>query len=99
MNNTKWEEIRLAMCEYPKTVMWRIKNINNAFISAWDGEWYYHFQEGGYDTIEWLEVKFDNELMKKDIVSILQKIHVAGEVLKDSIKVYGYVNDKYIDYI
>lgn len=99
MNNTKWEEIRSAMHDYPLSIQWRVKNIDNGHVSNWDAEWCYHFRLGGYDTIEWLEVKAYNEEMKIDIINILRKIHVAGEVLKDSIKVYGYKMDDFIDYI
>lgn len=68
MNNTKWNEIRLAMYSYPKTVRWRVKNINNGYLSNWDAEWFYHFAEGGFDTIEWLEINVDNEIMKQDVI-------------------------------
>ena len=99
MNNTKWEEIRLAMYEYPLTALWRIKNIDSGYLSNWDGEWFYHFRAEGYETIEWLEIKIDNEVIKNEVESILRKIHVSGKVLKDSIKVYGYSKDELIEYI
>jgi len=98
MNNTKWEEIRLAMFEYPISVQWRVKNIDNGYISNWDGDWFYHFRLDGYDTIEWLEIKVNNDEVKNDIVRILRKIHVPGEVFKDHIKIYGYKKDGFIDY-
>ena len=98
MNNTKWEEIRLAMYEYPISVQWRVKNIDNGYISNWDGDWFYHFRLDGYDTIEWLEIKVNNDEIKNDIVRILRKIHVPGEVFKDHIKIYGYKKDGFIDY-
>lgn len=99
MNDTKWKEIRTAMYNYPLTVQWRVKNIESGYLSNWDSEWFYHFAEGGYDTIEWLEIKVDNEQMKNDIINILRKIHVPGEILKGSIKIYGYIKDGFIDYI
>lgn len=99
MNNTKWEEIRLAMNEYSVTAKWRVKNIDNRYLSNWDGDWFHHLKLGGYDTIEWLEIKADNEEMKNEVVNILRKIHVPGEVLKNSIKIYGYKKDGSIDYI
>ncbi|GAA0076942.1 hypothetical protein UT300005_13200 [Clostridium sp. CTA-5] len=99
MNNTKWKEIRLAMYQYHETIMWRVKNIDNGYLSNWDGEWFYHFKLMGYDTIEWLEIKVDNEEMKNKIVNILRKIHVPGEILNNSIKVYGYKKDEFINYI
>lgn len=37
--------------------------------------------------------------MKNEIINILQKVHVPGEVLNDSIKIYGYIKDGFIDYI
>lgn len=98
MNNTKWEEIRLAMYSYPKTIFWRVKNIDSGYVSNWDGEWFYHFRIGGYESIEWLEIKVDTEEIKNDVLDILRKIHVAGEVLKDSIKICGYNKDGAIDY-
>lgn len=99
MNNTKWNEISLTMYSYPITVQWRVKNVDNEYISNWDGEWLYHFKLDGYNTIEWLEIKVDNEDMKNGIANILRKIHVPGEVLKNSIKVYGYKKNGFIDYI
>ena len=99
MNNTKWEEIRLAMYNYPSPIKWRTKSSVSGYISNWDCEWYYHFRLGGYETIEWLEINADNDRIKDDIVNILRKIHVPGEVLKESIRVYGYKRDGFIGYI
>jgi len=47
MNNTKWSEIRLAMYNYPQTERWRVKNINNGYLSNWDAECVYPLAEGG----------------------------------------------------
>ncbi len=99
MNNTKWEEIRMAMYDYPHTVRWRTKCVDNGYISNWDAEWYYHFQLGGYTSIEWLEIKVENSHMKSEIVNILKNIHVPGEVLENSIKVFGYKSNGFVDYI
>lgn len=99
MNNTKWEEIRLAMYEYPATTKWRLKNIDNGYLSNWDSEWFYHFRLEGYNTIEWLEIEVDNEEMKNAVINVLRKIHVPGEILENSIKIYGYKKDEFIDYI
>lgn len=99
MNNTKWEEIRLAMYNYPVKTLWRVKNIDNGYLSNWDGEWFCHFKLGGYNTIEWLEIKVDNVAIKNEVINILRKIHVPGEIFENSIKVYGYKKDGFIDYI
>lgn len=73
MNNTKWEEIRVTMHKYPAATLWRVKNIDNNYLSNRDGDWFYHFKLGEYNTIEWLEIKVDNEEMKNEVVSILRK--------------------------
>lgn len=99
MNNTKWEEIRTAMVNYHTPVQWRVKSIDNGYVSDWDKEWFYHFKLGGYETIEWLEIKTGCKEVKNDIVDILRKIHVPGEVFEDHIKVYGYRKQGFIDYI
>lgn len=99
MNNTKWKEIRMAMDNYQGTVLWRIKNIDNGLLSNWDSEWVNHFQLREYNKIQWLEIKVNSKEMKNDIIHLLRKIHVPGEVLDDSIKIYGYTKDGFIDYI
>lgn len=99
MNNTKWEEIRLAMYNYPRTAKWRVKSIDSTYISNWDGDWFYHFKLGGYESIEWLEIESNNDELKNDIINILRKIHVPGEILNNSIKVYGYNKGEFIYYI
>lgn len=52
MNNTKWDEIRLSMYNSSISVRWRTKYSDSNFVSPWNGEWYYHFHEGGYTDIE-----------------------------------------------
>ncbi len=100
MNHTKWEEIRLAMYEYPNTRLWRTKDIETGYICPWEGDWYYHFEIGGYKNIEWLEIKAETNEIKNDILKILKHIHVAGEVFDDVIKVYGHVKiGNPIDYL
>ncbi|MEH7309221.1 DUF6678 family protein [Neobacillus drentensis] len=95
MNNTKWEEIREAMLDSPNVHQWRTKDIETGYICPWDGEWFYHFKIEGvvdsYKTIEWLEITAETEKMRKEVLEILQNIHVAGEVLDNAIRVYGYV--------
>ncbi|KIV73480.1 hypothetical protein SZ39_2005 [Bacillus mycoides] len=99
MNNTKWNEIRLAMYNYPLPIQWRTKDIKNSYICDWDSEWYYHFSIDNYKTIEWLEIKTENEEIKKDIIDLLKKIHVPGEILSNSVKIYGYKKNNSINYI
>ena len=100
MNDTKWEEIRTAMIEFPEPTFWRTKDIETGYISHWDRDWYYHFRTGGYNPIEWLEIKFENAKIKEELVNILRKIHVPGELSENRIRIYGYVKPgTFIDYI
>jgi len=97
MNNTKWNEIRLAMNDIPYTVKWRTKDLENGYISQWDADWFYHFMIGEYKTIEWLEIQFTSET-KDLIVNKLKEINVPAELLENSVKIYGY-KDCFIDYL
>lgn len=99
MNDTKWDEIRTAMYEYPASIKWRTKDIESGYISNWDKEWFYHLKNAGYKTIEWLEIEVDNEKIKDDFIKILEEIHVPGEVLQNSIIIYGYKNNEAVSYI
>ncbi|ANC77427.1 hypothetical protein ABE65_011685 [Fictibacillus phosphorivorans] len=91
MNNTKWHEIRLAMSSFPTSLQWRTKDIETAYISTWDSEWFYHFMIEGYKCIEWLEIKTETEIIKNEVLEILKSIHVPGKIFEDKIRVYGYV--------
>lgn len=94
MNNTKWEEIRIKMYNLSvclkTSIRWRTKDMQNQYISSWDSEWYYHFKNGGYEMIEWIEISTPNKLIKEAVLSELQKIHVPGEIQSEKIIVYGY---------
>ena len=80
MNNTKWEELRLAMYRIlPEPPQWRTKNIENDYVSDWDGEWYYHFQTGGYKTIKWVEIKVNSEEQRNKVLQSLKKSKCPSE--------------------
>jgi hypothetical protein len=72
MNDTKWEEIRLAMYYYPNNQLWRTKDIETGFVCTWDGDWFYHFKLGEYKYIEWLEIESETEEIRNDIIKILK---------------------------
>jgi hypothetical protein len=100
MNDTKWEEIRLTMYDYPSNRQWRTKDIEKGYICPWDGEWFYHFSIGGYKYIQWLEIKAETEGIRTDVLEKLKSINVPGEVFDDVIRVYGYVEiGKSVDYL
>jgi hypothetical protein len=91
MNNTKWDEIRLAMCSLTPSPEWRTKDFENGYISEWDKEWFYHFKMGGYEIIEWLEIRYTSPEQKEKIVMELSKIHVPLEVKEETLRIYGFV--------
>ncbi len=43
MNDTKWDELRLAMYELEPSPAYRTKCWENGYIPPWDGEWFHHF--------------------------------------------------------
>ena len=91
MNNTKWEEIRLRMYELGVlSPMWRVKNVENHHICEWDGDWFYHFRNGGYECIEWLEIATISPEQVAAVGEILQRICVPGEQLPGIFRIFGY---------
>ena len=91
MNNTKWDELRLPMYSLvalrPK---WRTKDIETGFIPEWDGEWFHHFRSGGYECIEWVEVKVTSPAQDDAVLQALRSIHVPGEKTEHGYRVFGY---------
>lgn len=100
MNNTKWKEVQESMHGLKESPKWRICCVTNGYISDWDGEWFYHFSEGGFEDIEWLEIKTANEEHAELVLSSLKSIHVPGIKTEYGYKVYGYVNEgEPVDYL
>ena len=91
MNNTKWEEIRLGMYELGElSPKWRTKDVENKHICDWDGEWFYHFRNGGYECIEWLEIATTSQEQAAVVGAVLQRVKVPGEQFGGIFRVYGY---------
>lgn len=101
MNNTKWRKLQMAMYNLESNrPKWRTRCTTNGYISNWDGEWYYHFSEGGFVDIEWVELKIENETQRKSVFELLQSIHLPGEETDKGFKIYGYINvGTSIDYL
>ena len=99
MNNTKWDEVRLAMYNLSSSPQWRTKDIESGYVSEWDREWFYHFREGGYEMIEWVEIRSEDAEHKSEIIKCLEKIRVPGEIEGRIIRVYGYAVDKAVNYL
>jgi hypothetical protein len=91
MNDTKWDELRLAMYSlgdlHPK---WRTKDVENGFIPEWDGEWFHHFRQGGYASIEWAEIRITSPEQDNLVRAALISIHVPGVKTGDGYRIYGY---------
>lgn len=100
MNNTKWEELRRAVCNLDGLhPAFRSKCWSNGFISEWDREWHFHFRLGGYEDIEWFEIRFDSEPQSKTMNAILAKVHVPVETIESGVRVYGYVQPgQFVEY-
>jgi hypothetical protein len=101
MSDTKWEEIRLAMYGLGRlSPAWRTRDVRTGYVSAWDGEWFYHFSEGGYDSIEWLEVRVVSQEQSTAVLEALTTIHVPGERIEGGFRIYGYVpTGKFVEYL
>ena len=101
MNDTKWNELRLAMYSLGNRVpRWRTLNLENGHLCPWDREWFYHFREGGYRAIEWVEIEVTSDEQRTEVLKVLREIHVPGEASDRGFTVYGYRrSDRPVDYI
>jgi hypothetical protein len=104
MNNTKWDELRKAMdalgsIRQDLSTVWRTRCWENGYTSSWDADWFYHFLQGSYECIEWVEIKLDSELKTQAVRSVLAQIHVPIENTTEGIRVYGYIKPgQYVEY-
>lgn len=92
MNDTKWDELRLAMYRLDTSPKWRTKMLGSGFVSTWDGEWFYHFKAGRYSDIEWVEIRVTSEVQKQEVLAELRRIHVPGHETEDGFRVYGHAS-------
>ncbi|WP_436190595.1 DUF6678 family protein [Pseudorhodoferax sp. LjRoot39] len=101
MNETKWNEVRLAMYQLGHlSPQCRTLNVETGYLSAWDGEWFHHFQVGGYKTIEWVEIKVSSRAQFEAVRDALETVHVPGEKTEHGFKVMGYArNGVAVDYL
>jgi hypothetical protein len=101
MNDTKWDELRLAMYELgASSPLWRTKTLGSGYVCEWDGEWFYHFRIGGYADIEWVEIKIASPPQKMNVLTALRRVHVPGHETGDGFRVYGYVKaDERLEYL
>ena len=91
MNNTKWEELRLGMYNLAElSPKWRTKDLATGYTCPWDGEWFYHFRTGGYESTEWVEIQITSPEQEQAVLEVLRQIHVPGEKTAVGFKVFGY---------
>ena len=101
MNNTKWEALRLVMYGLGNMrPLWRTKSLETGYVTKWDGEWFYHFKDGGYESIEWLEIDITSPEQDEVVSAALKAIHVPGHRTERGFRVFGYApNGVVLDYI
>ena len=92
LNNTKWDELRRALHDLPTKTRFRIKTLGHSYVSNWDGEWFYHFHEGGYSDIEWAEINLTPEEQSLVIRELAVKA-IPYELSEYGLKVFGYIDD------
>jgi hypothetical protein len=101
MNDTKWDELRLAMYGLERlSPRWRTLDVESGHLSKWDRDWYYHFRHGGYKSIQWVEIAIDSDEQRVAVLKELAQVHVPGEQIDSGFRVFGYANlGQAVDYI
>ncbi|MCM5692470.1 hypothetical protein Q1M64_21560 [Sinorhizobium meliloti] len=89
MNNTKWDELRLAMHALDRRPLWRCKDVNGHYSDD-DREWFYHFRSGGYASILYADITADDPSHREAIRAALKAIHLPGEETEAGFRVFGY---------
>lgn len=99
MNDAKWDELRLAMYQMEASPKWSVKNLNG-YVSTPDREWFYHFSEGGYRDIVYVDIFADNMQHADQILSRLKTINLPGTTIKNGFRVFGHAeNTQPVDYL
>lgn len=99
MNNTKWNELRLAMYSLEPTPAWSTLSMNG-FRSRPDREWFYHFRDGGYEDIVHVDIFAESVEQRELIRSALKIVHVPGEETAEGFRVFGHLEDgQAVDFI
>jgi hypothetical protein len=93
MNNTKWQELRLGMLQSKSSVYFRGKDLETGSIGSWDCEWYHHFNLGGHDSTEWIELRPDTDDERRAVEDILRTYHIPVEIRDGIYRIYGYADD------
>jgi hypothetical protein len=91
MNNTKWEELRVAMYALGDlSPQFRIKDCDEDEPWPWDSEWYHHF--AGYENMEWVELRTPSRETREAVRNCLRQIHVPGEETDQGFRLVGWIH-------
>ncbi len=100
MNNTKWDELRLAMHTLEPAPSFRLMTTEDFYSGHPEAEWFHHFRGNGYEDIRYVDIFADNPLHREQIGRALKKIHVPGEETDGGFRVYGYaLPGQVLDYL
>ncbi|WP_318858808.1 DUF6678 family protein [Sinorhizobium meliloti] len=79
MDNTKWDELRLAMRVLDRPPLWRCKDVNGHY-SGDDREWFHHFQTVDMPATSGWDITAQSPAHRDSDQSLpLKAIHLPGE--------------------
>jgi hypothetical protein len=92
-NDTKWRELRIAMLDLgnAERPSFRCMNVETGRLGPEDGEWFYHWLDGGWEWMEWVELVVRTPQSRDAVRSILKRIRFAGEETAEGFRIYGYI--------
>ncbi len=101
MNDTKWEELRVAMYELGRQhPLFQMKVLNRDEPYFWDGDWFYHFRLLDYKEIEWVDLRVKSNEQREVVRERLAKIHVPGIATQEGFRIFGWVEPSvHVQYI
>ena len=103
MNDTKWEELRLAMYGLAdQSPQFQVMDVERGHLSAWDGDWYHHFRlpVESYSKIEWCDLRVRSESHRHAVLEALVAIHLPGKHTTERFRIYGWVRSgEHVSYI
>lgn len=101
MNNTKWEELRLAMYELGRLhPQFRIKDRDRDEPWAWDGDWCYHFRLRAYEAIEYVDLRVGSQEQRDAVGDRLRAIHLPGTETDEGFRICGWIKPgDFVEYL
>ena len=93
MNDTKWDELRLAMHHIEGGPQWSTVDRDTGYRNYPDSDWFYHFRIGRYETILCVDIVTLDAQQREAVRRALMAIHVPGEETDGGFRVYGYATE------